>query len=137
MILGESKRVYVFGDNSHGQLGLGEQSFLTPAKVHKVPRKDITVNIPLQSIKEISMDNSALLRKTDDVSSLKDYINELENKLRETESTKDLMMSETLKFLNQIEKIASEQMRQSHTSYSKLGNSNSCDDVLKFNLLGI
>lgn len=62
------------------------------------------------------MDNSTLMRKTDEVSTLKEYIWELEDKARESESIKEFLMSETLKFTSKAEKIASGLQRLSHSS---------------------
>lgn len=114
--LGESNRVYVFGSNSHGQLGISEKNFATPIKSSNLPTKNIAVAIPLQSIKELSMDNSTMLRKTDEVSSLREYVWELEEKAREQESIKELLMSETLKFTSRVEKLAAGCHRLSHSA---------------------
>jgi predicted nuclease with TOPRIM domain len=61
------------------------------------------------------MDNSTMLRKTDELSSLKEYIWELEEKAREQESTKELLMSETLKFTSKVEKLVAGFQRLSHS----------------------
>jgi alpha-tubulin suppressor-like RCC1 family protein len=113
--LGESKRVYVFGSNSHGQLGLGDKGFVTPIKNQNLAYKNISVSVPLHSIKEMSMDNSSLLRQTDETSALKEHIWELEEKMRLSESSKELLMSETLKFTSKVEKILFNSQRVIHS----------------------
>lgn len=119
ILLGKSKRVYACGNNDRGQLGLSGIQFETPEKAKETPKDNLRVIGPLQSIGEVSMDNSVLMRRTDDLGSLKAYVGELEDRLRESEAAKDFMMSETLKFINSLEKFSAEQQRQSTGGLSR------------------
>jgi hypothetical protein len=130
--LGASNRVYIFGSNSHGQLGIGEKSYVTPIKSSNLPTKNLAVSIPLHSIKEVSMDNSTLLRKTDEVSSLKEYIWDLDYKVRESESNKEYLMSETLKFTSKIEKMAAGLQRSSHSAFGQYQMDTPIDEVVSY-----
>jgi hypothetical protein len=49
------------------------------------------------------MDNSSVLRRPEDLQLMKEYIQEMESKSREGEALRELIMSETMKFISKIE----------------------------------
>jgi hypothetical protein len=99
--LASSQKLYGFGSNCFGQLGLPEQGFSTPLKPLVVTTKPQIIQ--LDSIKELSMDNSSVLRRPEDLQLMKEYIQEMESKSREGEALRELIMSETMKFISKIE----------------------------------
>ena len=110
MLTGKSK-AFVFGSNSHGQLGLGEASFFTPTKT---PSQHLQPSmLRLDSIKEVSLDNSSVMKKPDDSAAMKEYILELETKLRESEAAREALMAKTTAYLGALERQASDHLRLS------------------------
>ncbi len=116
MLLTETHKVFVMGSNNNGQLGLDNSTFITPFKLSQGVGHLPSLN--LATIKETSMDNSAVNRGQEDQNGLKEYIMDLETKIREGDSSKETIMTETLVLINKAETIANE-MAKFDPPYSK------------------
>ena len=114
VIVTDTGKVFVFGSNSHGQLGLSEVSMITNLKL--VSPLVGPVSFKLDSIKEISMENSSVMKRPDEITSLREYTTELESKLRAYETYRDTLMSETMKFLSKTELLV-EEYQKDHFSF--------------------
>ena len=100
---------------------------VTPNKNSIIPLKP--KHLHLESIRELSMDNSSIIKRNDEASVLREYATELEARIRESETTKEVIMSETLLFLSSLEKTAAEHQKSGISGAARISSMREIETV--------